>query len=211
MASQQTHHRPRPLSVATFGHKKPPDRLTKGPKCLCFWHKYGGPSGPQWLTKRSFEKTVDTKTVRILLLKSANQMYLCCANKYPFIPLLNGFGLSDHYSSWYRLTLLHIWVSARVPDMCSTRTGTLCWIKQRMALCRVQQSLEAMAYIYFMHQVLEVFNTDWYNRLDTAAKEMGMSVNKRKEGMTLHAIYISTLHDYDEGFFGDDRVLAAAV
>ncbi|KAL3075147.1 hypothetical protein niasHS_013370 [Heterodera schachtii] len=42
-------------------------------------------------------------------------------------------------------------------------------------------------------------------------KEMGMSVNKRKEGMALHAIYISTLHDYDEGFFGDDRVLAAAV
>ncbi|KAL3082272.1 hypothetical protein niasHT_033077 [Heterodera trifolii] len=124
-----------------------------------------------------------------LLLKSANQMYLCCANKYPFIPLLNEFGLPDHYSSWYRMTLLHIW----------------------MALCRVQQSLEAMAYIYFMHQVLEVFNTDWYTRLDKAAKEMGMSVNKRKEGMALHAIYISTLHDYDEGFFGDDRVLAAAV
>ncbi|KAL3075169.1 hypothetical protein niasHS_013392 [Heterodera schachtii] len=203
MASQRTHHallQQRHLATKYVRFPLvPPDNKNsvqtlqqliasqKDPNAFVFGTNMAGRVG-QWLTKRSFEKTVDNE-LRILLLKSANQMYLCCANKYPFIPLLNEFGLPDHYSSWYRLTLLHIW----------------------MALCRVQQSLEAMAYIYFMHQVLEVFNMDWYTRLDKAAKEMGMSVNKRKEGMALHAIYISTLHDYDEGFFGDDRVLAAAV
>ncbi|KAI3420847.1 hypothetical protein GPALN_014466 [Globodera pallida] len=141
-----------------------------------------------WLTKRSFEKAIDDE-LRILLLKSATQMYNDCANKFPFIALLNEFGLPDHYSSWYRLTLLHTW----------------------MALCRVQQSLEAMPYIYFMHQVLTVFNTDWYSRLDKAKTDLGLAINKRKEGLVLHAIYMSTLHDYDEGFFGDDCLLAAAV
>uniref|UniRef100_A0A914HT34 Ubiquinol-cytochrome c chaperone domain-containing protein n=1 Tax=Globodera rostochiensis TaxID=31243 RepID=A0A914HT34_GLORO len=142
----------------------------------------------QWLTKRSFEKAMDDE-LRILLLKSATQMYNDCANKFPFLALLNEFGLPDHYSSWYRLTLLHTW----------------------MALCRVQQSLEAMSYIYFMHQVLTVFNADWYSRMDKAKTDLGLVLNKHKEGMVLHAIYMSTLHDYDEGFFGDDCLLAAAV
>ncbi|KAL3093655.1 hypothetical protein niasHT_026693 [Heterodera trifolii] len=204
-------------------------------------------------------------------------MYLCCANKYPFIPLLNEFGLPDHYSSWYRLTLLHICgiITAMLfCPMASQRTHFALLLQQRhLATKYVRFPLvppDNKNSVQTLQQLIAsqkdpnafVFGTNMAGQwLTKRSFEKTVDNELRIDGIVpcptvagsdgihlLHApsvggvqhgrvqslghssernghvgeqaqgghdiachLHISTLHNYDEGFFGDDRVLAAVV
>jgi cytochrome b pre-mRNA-processing protein 3 len=126
---------------------------------------------------------------KVLLDNAATQLYFCCANNYSFLTLCNEFGLPDHMSSWFRLTLVHTW----------------------MCLVRLQSTLEVNSYTRIRQVLLETLWFDVDQRLKLLSDEFNERLNTKKNIMPLHAVYAQTLSEYDEGFLTDDRELAAAL
>ncbi|VDN56882.1 unnamed protein product, partial [Dracunculus medinensis] len=153
--------------------------------------------------------------------KASAQLCYDCCNRYSFSQLCDGllriefhisnafflqyyfsaFGLPDHFTSWFKLTLMHIW----------------------MALLRLHVSLEAKAYLRVRHGVLSAFWLDVDNRIPIIIvgfnlrrfpKKSGEEVQSgviKAEIKKMHGLHLQTLFEYDEGFLSSDAALAGAI
>lgn len=128
---------------------------------------------------------------RMSLIKSSAKLYYDCSNNFNFIALHKEFGLKDDFGTWYRLTLLHIW----------------------MILTRLQQTMEAYSYCYVKKMVTQNFHHDKTNRYNTVYKDQPSLKLKRRSNFRqlYYDVYMNSLFEYDDGFLGDDKYLAAAV
>ncbi|VDM41952.1 unnamed protein product [Toxocara canis] len=135
--------------------------------------------------KMGADKTIDPE-LKVLLDRASAQLYYDCANGYPYIKLCEAFGLPDYFSSWFKLTLMHIW----------------------MVLMRVHISLEAQAYLRLQRGLLSTMWMDVDKRLEDEIKQSLLSYSDMKR---MHGLHLQTLLEYDEGFLSDDTVLAGAV
>ncbi|CEF70543.1 Ubiquinol-cytochrome-c reductase complex assembly factor 1 [Strongyloides ratti] len=136
-----------------------------------------------------FKKTPLDQETRLLLDKSAGQLYFCCANNFPFIGLQEKFGLPDTFASWYKLTLMHVW----------------------MVLMRIHLSMDYYSYERFRTTLLSVMWHDIDTRLKLVSQEINMKLNSKKDIRKMHGLYVQTLFEYDEGFLKNDVDLAGAV
>ncbi|CAK5070716.1 unnamed protein product [Meloidogyne enterolobii] len=128
---------------------------------------------------------------RMSLIKSSAKLYYDCSNNFNFITLHKEFGLEDDFGTWYRLTLLHIW----------------------MILTRLQQTMEAYSYCYVKKMITQNFHHDKTNRYNTVYKDQPSLKLKRRSNFRqlYYDVYMNSLFEYDDGFLGDDKYLAAAV
>lgn len=126
---------------------------------------------------------------RSLLDKSASQLYYNCANNFPFIVLKEKFGLPDTVASWYKLTLMHVW----------------------MILMRLHVSMDYYAYERFKTSLLTAMWHDIDARLAVVSKEINEILTTKKDMKKMHGLYIQTLFEYDEGFLKNDIDLAGAI
>uniref|UniRef100_A0A914PG42 Ubiquinol-cytochrome c chaperone domain-containing protein n=1 Tax=Panagrolaimus davidi TaxID=227884 RepID=A0A914PG42_9BILA len=76
--------------------------------------------------------------------KAAGQLYYDCANNYPYLVLCKNFGLEDYMSTWFKLTLIHVW----------------------MLLLRIHVSLDAEAYNRIRDGILSTLWLDVDKRLE---------------------------------------------
>ncbi|TKR58622.1 hypothetical protein L596_030044 [Steinernema carpocapsae] len=134
------------------------------------------------------DKTMDPE-LKVLLDKSSAQLYYGCANNFPYLKLCESFDLPDYMSSWFKLTLMHVW----------------------MVLIRLHVSLDAQAYQRFQRGILETMWADIDKRLEIVGEELKETMTTRSDMRNMHGLHIQTLMEYDEGFVADDRKLAAAV
>ncbi|KAL7069886.1 hypothetical protein ACQ4LE_010988 [Meloidogyne hapla] len=128
---------------------------------------------------------------RMLLFKSSAKLYYDCSNSFNYITLHKEFGLDDNYATWYRLTLLHVW----------------------MVLTHLQQTMEVYSYCYLKKMITQNFHHDKTNRFNTIFKDQPLAkLTKRSKFRDLYYdVYMSSLFEYDDGFLGDDKYLAGAV
>uniref|UniRef100_A0A0K0F3U1 Ubiq_cyt_C_chap domain-containing protein n=1 Tax=Strongyloides venezuelensis TaxID=75913 RepID=A0A0K0F3U1_STRVS len=126
---------------------------------------------------------------RSILDKSAVQLYYNCANNFPFIVLTEKFGLPDTVASWYKLTLMHVW----------------------MLLMRLHVSMDYYAYERFRTSLLTAMWHDIDTRLGIVSKEINERLTTKKDMQKMHGLYIQTLFEYDEGFLKNDIDLAGAI
>uniref|UniRef100_A0A0K0DXP8 Ubiq_cyt_C_chap domain-containing protein n=1 Tax=Strongyloides stercoralis TaxID=6248 RepID=A0A0K0DXP8_STRER len=140
--------------------------------------------------KQKFFKSVklDQET-RLLLDKSADQLYFCCANNFPFIALQEKFGLPDTFASWYKLTLMHVWI----------------------VLLRIHVSMDYYAYERFRTSLLTVMWHDIDTRLKLVSEEINTNLTKKSDLKKMNGLYIQTLFEYDEGFLKNDVDFAGAI
>uniref|UniRef100_A0A0N4ZJ96 Ubiq_cyt_C_chap domain-containing protein n=1 Tax=Parastrongyloides trichosuri TaxID=131310 RepID=A0A0N4ZJ96_PARTI len=133
-------------------------------------------------------KTLDSET-KMLLDKSASQLYFNCANNFPFIILQEKFGLPDTVASWYKLTLMHVW----------------------MILMRLHVTMDMYAYERVRSSLLSAMWHDIDTRLDLISKEVNEKLTTKGDMKKMHGLYIQTLLEYDEGFLKNDTDLAGAI
>ncbi|KAF7633062.1 hypothetical protein Mgra_00007556 [Meloidogyne graminicola] len=128
---------------------------------------------------------------RMLLFKSSSKLYYDCSNGFNYISLHKEFGLEDNFDSWYRLTLLHIW----------------------LILTRLQQSMEAYSYCYLKRMITQNFHHDKTHRYNTIFKDHAYAKLKRRTNFRqlYFDVYMSSLFEYDDGFLGDDKHLSGAI
>ncbi|CAD6185802.1 unnamed protein product [Caenorhabditis auriculariae] len=124
-----------------------------------------------------------------LLDKSSAQLYHHCADNYDFPKLCEAFGLPDYMSSWYKLTLMHIW----------------------MALMSLHNRLEGQAYLRLQRGMLSSMWLDVDSRLAIIGQEENQVLTSQSDMKKMHGLHLQTFFEYDEGFLKDDKTLAGAV
>uniref|UniRef100_A0A7E4V991 Ubiq_cyt_C_chap domain-containing protein n=1 Tax=Panagrellus redivivus TaxID=6233 RepID=A0A7E4V991_PANRE len=139
--------------------------------------------------KLSRKKDFIDPEFKALLDKAASQLYYDCANKYPYLELCKAFDLPDYMSTWFKLTLMHVW----------------------MVLIRMHVSLDAGAYDRVKRGLLSTMWLDVDKRLEIVGEEINQKLNTAADMRKMNGLYLQTLLEYDEGFLSDDRALAAAV
>uniref|UniRef100_A0A1I7YHJ9 Ubiq_cyt_C_chap domain-containing protein n=1 Tax=Steinernema glaseri TaxID=37863 RepID=A0A1I7YHJ9_9BILA len=127
--------------------------------------------------------------LKLLLDKSSAQLYYSCANQIPYLKLCESFGLPDYMSSWFKLTLMHVW----------------------MVLLRLHVSLDSKAYLRLQRGLLATMWTDVDKRLEIVGEELKQTMTSKSDMGNMHGLHLQTFMEYDEGFLSDDRKLAAAV
>uniref|UniRef100_A0A915B922 Ubiquinol-cytochrome c chaperone domain-containing protein n=2 Tax=Parascaris univalens TaxID=6257 RepID=A0A915B922_PARUN len=127
--------------------------------------------------------------LKVLLDRASAQLYYDCANNYPYIKLCEAFGLPDYVSTWFKLTLMHIW----------------------MVLMRLHVSLEAEAYLRLRNGLLATMWLDVDKRLEIIGEEIRQTLTTYSDVKHMHGLHLQTLLEYDEGFLSEDTVLAGAV
>uniref|UniRef100_A0AC35TUU0 Ubiq_cyt_C_chap domain-containing protein n=1 Tax=Rhabditophanes sp. KR3021 TaxID=114890 RepID=A0AC35TUU0_9BILA len=135
------------------------------------------------------KKNVLDPEMSSLLDKSASQLYFNCANNFAFLTLQDNFGLPDTMASWYKLSLLHVW----------------------MVLMRMHTSMDIDAYERLRTGVLSAMWMDIDKRLDVISKELNEKMTSKSDIKHMHALYLQTLFEYDEAFLKSDAELAGAV
>ncbi|KAE9555921.1 hypothetical protein FO519_000901 [Halicephalobus sp. NKZ332] len=141
--------------------------------------------------RRRFRKQKDflDPELKTLLDKASSQLYYDCANKYPYLALCEVFELPDYMSSWFKLTLMHVW----------------------MVLMRMHVALDAASYERVKTGLLTTLWLDVDKRLEIVGEEINQKLTTKKDMQKMNGIYVQTLLEYDEGFLQDDPALAAAV
>uniref|UniRef100_F1LAF2 Ubiquinol-cytochrome c reductase complex chaperone CBP3 n=1 Tax=Ascaris suum TaxID=6253 RepID=F1LAF2_ASCSU len=127
--------------------------------------------------------------LKILLDRASAQLYYDCANNYPYIKLCEAFGLPDYVSTWFKLTLMHVW----------------------MVLMRLHVSLEAEAYLRLRSGLLAAMWFDVDKRLEIIGEEIKQTLTSYSDMKHMHGLHLQTLLEYDEGFLSEDTVLAGAI
>ncbi|CAJ0954642.1 unnamed protein product, partial [Mesorhabditis belari] len=127
--------------------------------------------------------------LKLLLDQAATQLYYNCANHFDYDKLCSSFGLPDYFSTWFKLTLMHIW----------------------MVLLRTQVSMDAAAYMRLQSGLLASLWLDVEKRLEIISEELGKSMKRSSDLTVMHGLHIQTFLEYDEGFLSSDAQLAAAV
>uniref|UniRef100_A0A0N5ASR6 Ubiq_cyt_C_chap domain-containing protein n=1 Tax=Syphacia muris TaxID=451379 RepID=A0A0N5ASR6_9BILA len=124
-----------------------------------------------------------------------------CSNRYSYKALceeflrlcltnyVSAFGLEDYFSTWFKLTLLHLW----------------------MILVRLQQSMDVYAAFKIREEILHLFWEDVDKRLKICGDELRINLRNKKDILKMQGLYVQTLVEYDEGFFSSDHVLAGAI
>ncbi|VDM95673.1 unnamed protein product [Thelazia callipaeda] len=135
------------------------------------------------------EQVTYTKEMLTSLDSSAAHLYFDCANRFPYLKLCSALCLPDYFSTWYKLTLMHIW----------------------MLLVRLQSVLEAGAYARIRNSILEIMFDDIDKRLRVLSEELQEIVHHQKDKRRMAGLYIQTFFEYDEGFLSDDPALAGAL
>ncbi|VDK55837.1 unnamed protein product [Anisakis simplex] len=138
---------------------------------------------------RSLRISVFYRSNLQLLDRAAAQLYYDCANNYPYVKLCEAFGLPDYASTWFKLTIMHIW----------------------MVLMRLHVSLEVHSYIRLQRSLLAVMWMDVDKRLEVIGKEIKQSLTSYGDMKHMHGLHLQTLLEYDEGYLSDDTVLAGAI
>uniref|UniRef100_A0A914CDX9 Ubiquinol-cytochrome c chaperone domain-containing protein n=1 Tax=Acrobeloides nanus TaxID=290746 RepID=A0A914CDX9_9BILA len=153
---------------------------------------------PKWLQRillKVFKKVhlKDTKPLTSedadILDRAGLKLQYDCANNFPYLELIKAFGMPDHISSWYKLTLLHTW----------------------LVLLRLQVSLEAAAYFRLRHTLFRAMWNDIEKRVDQIKHELEIKGGVKKDLRKMSMLYYQAVYELDEGVLGDDTVLAAAL
>uniref|UniRef100_A0A1I7W6Y8 Ubiq_cyt_C_chap domain-containing protein n=1 Tax=Heterorhabditis bacteriophora TaxID=37862 RepID=A0A1I7W6Y8_HETBA len=142
--------------------------------------------------KLKFTKDNIDPDLKPLLDSSSAQLYYNCANNFDYEALCEAFGLPDFMSSWYKLTLMHVW----------------------MVLMRMHVSLTADTYLRLQRGLLSSMWLDVDNRLkivEVFQQELNQVVTSQSDMKHMHGLHLQTFLEYDEGFLSDDRILAAAI
>ncbi|CAJ0584870.1 unnamed protein product, partial [Mesorhabditis spiculigera] len=127
--------------------------------------------------------------LKVLLAQAATQLYFNCANHYSYSELCASFGLPDYFSSWYKLTMIHIW----------------------MVLLRLHVSLDVDSYKRLQNGLLAALWDDVDKRLAILTEEIGKPQARSGDVYAMHGLHLQTLLEYDEGFLSSDADLAAAI
>ncbi|MFH4979976.1 hypothetical protein AB6A40_006685 [Gnathostoma spinigerum] len=127
--------------------------------------------------------------LKVVLDHSSAQLYYNCANHYAYLKLCEAFGLPDYPSTWFKLTLMHVW----------------------MVLMRLHLALEAHSYLRLQRSLLSAMWLDVDKRLEILGNETSQRLTSAKDMKLMHALHVQTLLEYDEGFLRSDVALAGAV
>ncbi|PAV72791.1 hypothetical protein WR25_15297 [Diploscapter pachys] len=139
--------------------------------------------------KLKFGRTQIDPAIKSLLDGAAAQLYYNCANDFDYEGLRELFGLPDYLSTWYKLTLLHVW----------------------MVLFRMHAHMDVGAYERFQRSILTSMWYDVDERLKVVSKELKTSLTAPSDMKKMHNLHLQTFFEYDEGFLSSDAMLAAAV
>jgi len=124
-----------------------------------------------------------------MLDAAALRLYRNCSNDYQYLKLIDKFGMHDNIYTWWKLTLLHVW----------------------MLSVRLHTSLDMHAYHRLKQTILRELWDDWDKRLKVVKEEIDLKVLAREWAKRLHGLYIQTLLELDEGFLDSDAVLAGSI
>jgi len=136
-------------------------------------------------------KNAVDKATKMKLDMAIVNLYQSCANGIPYPQLIKEFGLNDHFSSWFIVTMLHNW-----------------------AICtRLSTFLNASSYLYFQRTFLGSFWNDTDKRFEIVRNTDPNYVGTGffQSAVALHSLHLQMLIDLDEGFLGNDQDLAASV
>jgi cytochrome b pre-mRNA-processing protein 3 len=134
----------------------------------------------------SFGFTGRLKHRKYRLKRSALRLYLCCVELVDHDAFIRDFSLPDTFSSWFRITELHLW------------------------MCLVRLAQEGKEGLIMRNYMIEYFWQD----LDKKARKLStmMSTTMRQESIqNLSEQFKASLFSYDEGLLGDDKALAGAL
>jgi hypothetical protein len=131
--------------------------------------------------KKKFRQEKDflDPELKTLLDKAASQLYYDCADKYPYLVLCKSFGLEDYMSTWFKLTLIHVW----------------------MLLLRIHVSLDAAAYNRIKEGILSTLWLDVDKRLEILGTQLNQKLNTTSDMRTMNGLYVQSLLEYDEVCF----------
>uniref|UniRef100_A0A915MT50 Ubiquinol-cytochrome c chaperone domain-containing protein n=1 Tax=Meloidogyne javanica TaxID=6303 RepID=A0A915MT50_MELJA len=84
-----------------------------------------------------------------------------------------------------------------------------------MILTRLQQTMEVYSYCYVKKMITQNFHhykTNRYNTVYVRKDQPSLKLKRRSNFRQLYYdVYMNSLFEYDDGFLGDDKYLAAAV
>jgi len=146
--------------------------------------------------KRLFSGTLlrnnrEKQAMDLIVDEAAVRAYYQCADGPDYVALCKGLHLNDVMFTWYKLTLLHLW----------------------MVCIRAHRSLNQDSYLRFRDGILIAMWDDVEGRFGTLAEEwkIKMGMKKKENLRIMHGLMIQALVEYDEGFLCSDTMLAGAL